>query len=82
MGEHGSRQYVHLILSEQSDGIRNLDGKIQNFIIGISEKQNTFNELKDLITAENASNKEHVSQEFQKVSKYGDSRVPMHIVMI
>ena len=77
-----SRQHVHLISSEQSDGIRNLDRKTQNLIIGVSENQNTFDELKDLVTAVNVSSKEHISQEFQKVRRYWDSKFSIHIVLI
>lgn len=69
MGGHCHRQHVHLIFSEQSDGFRDLDHKLQNLIIGLSRDQNTFDELKDLIQAESASNKQHVSQEFEKVRK-------------
>ena len=77
-----SRHYVHLILSEQSDGIGNLDRKIQNLIIGVSENQHTFDVLKDLITAENASSKEHISREFQTVRRYGDNKFLMPVVLI
>ena len=77
-----SRHHVHLILSEQSDGIGNLDRKIQNLIIGVSESQNTFDELKDLIAAENISSKEHISQEFQKVRRSYDRRFSIYIALI
>ena len=71
---NGYRQHVHLIFSKQSDDIRNLDCKIQNLIIGVSQDQKTFDELKDVIHAENASSKAHISQEFQKVgSRSGSS---------
>lgn len=71
----GYRQHVHLISSEHSDNIKNLDRKIQNLIIGVSQDQKTFDELKDVINAENASNKAHISQEFQKVRSRSDSSV-------
>ena len=78
----GSRQHVHLVLSEQSDGIGNLDRKMQSLIIGVSKNQNTFDELKDLVTAVNVSSKEHISQEFQKVRRYRDSGFSIPIVLI
>lgn len=77
-----SRQNVNLILREQSDGIGNLDHKIQNLIVGVSDKRNTFDELKDLIIAENASSKEYISQELQKVRSYGDSSFSIYIAQI
>ena len=64
---NGYRQHVHLVLSEQSHGFEDLDRKIQNLIIGVSKDQSTFDDLKNLIKTENTSNKEHISQEFQKV---------------
>lgn len=71
---NGYRQHVHLIFSKQSDDIGNLDCKIQNLIIGISQDQKTFDELKDIVHAENASSKAHISQEFQIVrSRSGSS---------
>lgn len=72
--DDGYRQHVHLISREHSDGIRNLDRKIQNLIIGVSQDQKTFDELKVVIQAENASSKAFISQEFQKVrSRSGSS---------
>ena len=59
------RQYVQMNASEQSNGFRDLDRKVQNLIIGLSKDQNTFDELKDLIV----SSKQHISQEFQKVRR-------------
>ena len=70
MGHQPIRQYVHLIYNEQSDGFRNLDRKLRNLIIGVARNQNTFDELKVLIQAEIASGKQHVSQEFEKGSKF------------
>lgn len=61
------RQHVHLNSSEQSDGFRDLDRKLQNLIIGLARDQNTFDELKNLIQAETGSIKQYVSQEFEKV---------------
>ena len=55
------RQHVLMNASEQRNGFRDLDRKIQNLIIGLSKDQNTFDELKDLIKAD-------ISQEFQRVS--------------
>lgn len=54
-------------MSERSDDIRNLDRNIQNLIIGVSQDRKTFNDLKDVIHAENVSSKAYISQEFQKV---------------
>lgn len=72
--DDGYRQHVHLISREHSDGIRNLDRKIQNLIIGVSQDQKTFDELKVVIQAENASSKAYISQEFHKVrSRSGSS---------
>ena len=62
-----NRQHVHLISSEQSDGFRDLDRKLQNLIIGLSRDLNTFDELKYMIQAETASGKQHISQELEKV---------------
>lgn len=59
-----NRQHVHLISSEQSDGFRDLDRKLQNLII---RDQNTFDRLENLIQAETGSSKQHVSQELEKV---------------
>lgn len=67
MGSHCHRQHVHLIFTEQSDGFKDLDRKLQNLIIGLSDNQNTFDELKNFIQAENALSQQHVSQEFKKV---------------
>lgn len=63
------RQHVHLISRGQSDGFRDLDRKLQNLIMGVARDQNTFDDLKGLIQVENASNKQHVSTEFDKVCK-------------
>ena len=74
------RQHVHLIASEQNDGFRNFDRKLQNFIIGINSAQNTFDTLKDLIKVEDASSKQHISQEFQKVRrKWGSTCLILNI---
>ena len=67
------RKHVHLIASEQSDGFRNFDRKLQNLIIGIDSAQSTFDTLKDLIKAEDASIKQCISQEFQKVRRKRES---------
>lgn len=60
------RQHVHLVSNKLSDGFAGLDRKIQNLIIGVTQNQNTFDELRDLVQAEHASSKQHVSQEFEK----------------
>lgn len=61
------RQHLHLISNRLSNGCDELDGKLQNLIIGIAKNQATFDELKVLIEAENTSSKQHVSQELEKV---------------
>ena len=66
-GDQICRKQIHLIVSEQSNGFQDLDQKLQNLIIGISEGSNTYDELKDLLKAESISTRQHTSQEFHKV---------------
>lgn len=62
------RRHVHLVSSEQGSGFDQLDRKLQNVVRSVAKDQIRFDELKGLIQVENLSTRQHVSQEFEKVS--------------
>ena len=54
---------------QQDEGFRNLDRNIQKTIAILAEEHSNFDDLNELICAENTSTKHHISQEFLQHQK-------------
>lgn len=57
---------MHLLSERQTEGFQNLDGKVQNLISAVAQGMDTFEDIKSLLAATEASTKQHISTEFEK----------------
>ena len=67
------RQHARSVSIEQSNSFKDLDRKVQVLIEAVAGDQDPVAALKELIQSENASYKQHVSQEVEKVGFFGDT---------
>ncbi|KAL9135409.1 MAG: hypothetical protein Q9175_003398 [Cornicularia normoerica] len=63
------RQRLDLVSLQQSEEFKNLDSRVQTPIVGLENKQSSFDALSDLIRQEQKSTKEHVTEEIHQYQR-------------
>lgn len=60
-----SRQRLQNISDDQSRSFKDLDGKVQSLVNAVTQGQQNFSVICDLINAQGSSTKQHISNEFE-----------------
>lgn len=66
LADFRDRQHIDLASLQQGEGFSHLDSKVQTIIVSLESKQSSFGELSDLISQEQKSAKEHVTEKLHQ----------------